>query len=73
MDVSTAYLSLISVRVNLVDRIYAIMDNFLKFLHFFQRKEREGREEVTSCSVSFGEYPFALACMAFRPPLVATS
>ena len=70
---SEAYISLTIGRVNHVDRIYAIMNNFLKFIHFFQRKEREGREEVTSCSVSFGEYPFAPACMAFRPPLVATS
>ena len=23
-------------RVNLADKIYAIMDNFLKFLHFFK-------------------------------------
>ena len=70
---SIAYLSLTTRMVNLVDIIYAIMNNFLKFLHFFQRKEREGREDFTYCSVSFGEYPFALDSMAFRPPLAAAS
>ena len=65
---SEAYLSLTTGRVNPADRIYAIMDNFLKFLHFFQRKEIEGSEEVTSCSVPFGEDPFSPASMAFRPP-----
>ena len=38
---SIAYLSLVIGRVNPVDRIYAIMDNFLKFMHFFHRRERE--------------------------------
>ena len=41
-DLSTSYLSLTIGRVNPIDRIYAIMENLLKFLHFFKgERERE--------------------------------
>ena len=73
---STIYLSSTIGRVNLADRIYAIMDNFLKILHFFKgerEREREGREEVTFCSVLFGEDHFSPASMALRPPFAETS
>ena len=50
-ELSTTYLSLTTGRVNPAKRIYAIMDNFLKFLHFFKgEREREGRRlPLTAC------------------------
>ena len=40
---STTYLSLTTGRVNLVDIIYVIMDNFLKFIHVFKGERERGK------------------------------